>query len=192
MFSLFFETLIIVNRSSISEFIQGNKEPIIVPNALSKMWSLLDVNLKQQVTVLLLLRSHNLLCFRFILKLIRSSGHRHAINLSRINPYSKDLHFTVHSSTSAYTTRILQVGDEPALCYTIAFARNPNTLQPHPLPFGDAVIKQAFMVPFIYEYERIFPALSVIAGLPRLDFKCYGPGMKVGTRSRSADWTREY
>lgn len=101
------------------------------------------------------------------------------------------VHFAKLTSSPNYTTEILKVKDEPALCFSIGFALDSNIVTPKVLHYGD-LAKQVFMKPFVYELDRMFSFVAVAADVPSIEFRCYGPGIKIFTRSRPDGWKRMY
>lgn len=122
---------------------------------------------------------------RFLLKVLRCSGYQHAINLSRINPFCQDLAFK--SSALANAKETLLVGDKPALCFSLVFVNDSNISAPRTLHFGE-LAKDAFVLPIMYEFERMVGALAYIADTDTVTLRCWGEGIRMATRNRPLNW----
>lgn len=86
-----------------------------------------------------------------------------------------------------YITEVLHVGNNPALCFSLVFPSDSYVLEPHLLKFGE-LAKELFVLPLVHEYERAVAAIAYIAKAEEIILRCFGPGLRMSTRSRPESW----
>lgn len=104
------------------------------------------------------------------------------LNLARCNAYSSVLVWK-----KLQGGEVLSVDDKPVLCYVVCCAKASSILRPQSVGNNGYVVKDMTALVLAHEFPRAIAAICVSAKVDSVEVRCWGDGVKLQTRMRSAE-----